>query len=166
MAKSSKSKLSPAAARVVASLERFLAANWERQPRDVAALRRHKRPPMGNLPCVIYANFDTFWLGEMTQVMHAQARARAMPVKQLNAMAAAIIARHAARLGKWGFADTVRELGAVQAFFAGPGARSHAEFAAVAEALLVALDRINTWIDAAIPWSRLDRALKLCPVPA
>jgi hypothetical protein len=102
----------------------------------------------------------------MTQVMRAEAKARRMPVKQLNAMAAAIVARHAARLGKWGFPDTLKELGAVQAFFAGPGAISHAEFVAVAEALLVAIDRVNAWIDAAIPWSRLDARLKLCPPPA
>jgi tellurite resistance-related uncharacterized protein len=146
-------------------LAAFTRRNWRVEPGDVKALRRFARPPMGTLPCVFYANFDSFWLGENVQVLRNLARAGDMPVAELNRVAAALIARHAARLGKWKMANTVKLMKEIVAYFEAGGARSHEEFVTVAEAIMVAIDRVNTWIDGALPWSQLDRRLKLNPPP-
>ncbi|MSO74653.1 MAG: hypothetical protein EXQ99_05835 [Alphaproteobacteria bacterium] len=150
---------------MIARLEAFTKKNWKAEPADIKALRRFKRPPMGNLPCVIYANFDTFWLGENIQVLRDLAHQGDMPVAELNRAAAALVTRHAARLGKWKMANTVKLMNEIVAYFANGGARSHREFITVAHAIMIALDRINTWIDGLIPWAALDRKLKLTPAP-
>lgn len=150
---------------MIARLDAFTRRNWTAEPADIKALRRFKRPPMGNLPCVFYANFDTFWLGENIQVLRQLALEGEMPVAELNRAAAALVARHAARLGKWRMANTVRLMKRIVGYFEGGGARSHKEFVAVAEAIMIAIDRINTWIDFMLPWAELDRRLKLNPAP-
>ncbi len=150
---------------MIAQLEKFTARNWRAEPADIKALRRFKRPPMGNLPCVLYANFDTFWLGENIQVLRDLARAGDMTVAVLNRTAAALVTRHAARLGKWKMVDTVKLLNQIVRYFESGGATSHQAFVKVAHAIMIALDRINTWIDALIPWAALDRKLKLNPAP-
>jgi hypothetical protein len=148
---------------MIARLDGFTRRNWKNEPGDIKALRRFKKPPMGNLPCVIYANFDTFWLGENIQVLRLLALEGKAPVAELNRVAAALVTRHMIRLGKWKMANTVRLMKEIVGYFEGGGARSHQEFVAVAGAIMLAIDRINTWIDAAIPWSRLDKRLKLAP---
>lgn len=152
-------------AQMIKRLDAFTRRNWRVEPGDVKALRRFKRPPMGNMPCVFYANFDTFWLGENIQVLRQLALQGEMPVAELNRVAGALVARHMARLSKWKMANTVKLMKEVAAYFDARGAKSHTEFVAVAEAIMVAFDRINTWIDGALPWSQLDRRLKLNPAP-
>ena len=150
---------------MLARLDGFTRRNWRKEPADVTALRRFKRPPMGNLPCVIYANFDTFWLGENIQVLRLLALEGTMPVAELNRVAGALIARHAARLGKWKMTNTVKLMSELVGYFEGGGATSHKEFVALAEAVMLAIDRINTWIDGMLPWSQLDRRVKLNLAP-
>jgi len=53
----------------------------------------------------------------------------------------------------------------LEAYFAANGPRSHAQIVAVAESTMLAMDRVNTWIDAMIPWSDLDAKLKLNRAP-
>ena len=48
------------AAMLVEDLREFTVDRWIGEPPDVAALRRFTLPPMGNLPCVLYCNFDLF----------------------------------------------------------------------------------------------------------
>ncbi len=156
---------STSTARALRTVDRFFRASWREPPKDVVALRTVARRPMGTVPCVLYANFNTFWLGEHLQVMRQLARERQVPVAQLNRLAAAALVRHADRLSKWRLARTVRMLRTLATYFETEGARTHAEFVAVAEALMLAVDRINAWIDAAIPWSALDEKVTLCPPP-
>ncbi|MFQ5784919.1 MAG: hypothetical protein ACE5H8_08850 [Alphaproteobacteria bacterium] len=153
----------PTTEEMLGDLERFFAGAWRREPADVARLRRHALPPMGNMPCMLYANFNTFWLGENVQVLRQLALDKALPSRALNRMAAALLARHAARLAKWKLHATVRLLHRLVAYFEGEGAKTHREFVAVAEALMMAGDRINAWIDAAIPWSQLDAKVRPFP---
>jgi hypothetical protein len=88
-----------------------------------------------------------------------------MPLAELNRVAGALIARHAARLGKWKMTNTVKLMGELVDYFESGGAQSHKEFVALAEAIMLAIDRINTWIDGMLPWSQLDRRVKLNPAP-
>ena len=130
---------------MIARLEGFTKRNWKNEPGDIKALRGFKKPPMGNLPCVIYANFDTFWLGENIQVLRLLALEGKTPVAELNRVAAALVTRHMIRLGKWKMANTVRLMKEIVGYFEAGGARSYAEFVAVAEAIMLAIDLGMNW---------------------
>src|SRR5205814_6894017 len=59
-----------------ALLDRLAAATgaaWPAEPSEITRLRTYGRPPMGTMPCVLYANFDLFWAGENLQVCRALA---------------------------------------------------------------------------------------------
>lgn len=146
---------------MLARLDGFAKRNWLNEPSDVTRLRKHKLPPMGNFPGVFYANFNTFWLGENIQVVRQLALDGDMDVKALNRMASALLTRHSGRLAKWKLTNTVKLVNELAAYFAANGPRSHAQVVAVAESTMLAMDRVNTWIDAMIPWSDLDAKLKL-----
>ncbi len=149
--------VSPKTKAMLGKLNRSLAASWDKETADIKRLRRHSLPPMGNMPCVLYANFNTFWLGENIQVMRELALARKMPLGQLNTAAAALLRRHQGRLAKWNLTDTVKLVEALARYFESRGPKNNAEFVQVCEATMVAMDRINAWIDAMIPWSQFDK---------
>ena len=146
---------------IIDRLERFGRRNWQSEPGDITRLREHALPPMGNLPPVLYANFNTFWLGENIQVVRQLALDKALPAAALNTMAAALLNRHAGRLAKWKLTNTVKLVRDLAAYFEAGGAKNHDEVVQVCEAAMVAFDRINAWIDAMIPWSHFDKKVKL-----
>ena len=74
-----------------------------------------------------------------------------------------LCARHSGRLSKWYLVDSLELLGDVQRFCEGPGCASHDEFRRLTESLLVAIDRIQAWVDRMIPWHTLDANLELVP---
>ena len=148
-------------AAILDRLQRFARRNWRSEPGDITRLRAHSLPPMGNLPPVLYANFNTFWMGENIQVVRQLALDKALPPAALNRMAAALLDRHAGRLAKWKLTGTVRLVRDLAAYFEAGGARSHGEVVQVCEAAMLAFDRINAWIDAMIPWAHFDRKVKL-----
>ena len=148
-------------AAMVERLERFAKRNWRSEPGDITRLRAHSLPPMGTTPPVLYANFNTFWMGENIQVVRQLALDKALPPAALNTMAAAILNRHAGRLAKWKLTNTVKLVRELAAYFEGGGAGSHGEVVQVCEAAMVAFDRINAWIDAMIPWAHFDKKVKL-----
>jgi hypothetical protein len=118
---------------------------------------------MGQLPGIFYACFNLFWLGEETQTLRDKAKAGAIPVAVLNELLATLCARHALRLSKWYLVDSLELLGDVERFLAGPGCASHDEFRRLTESLLLAIDRIQAWVDRMIPWHTLDAKLELVP---
>ncbi|MCL6445726.1 MAG: DUF3830 family protein [Alicyclobacillus sp.] len=136
---------------------------WHQEPDDIRRLRQVMRPPMGNLPCVLYANFNTFWAGEGIQVYRQLAVEQSLPLEALNRAVSAILRRHAARLAKWDLRETVDLVSAVADYFGNQGPRSYAEFIEVSESFLLCINRFNSWIDAIIPWSAMDPALALRP---
>ena len=146
---------------IVDRLERFAQRNWRSEPGDITRLRTHSLPPMGNLPPVLYANFNTFWMGENIQVVRQLALDKALPPAALNQMAAALLNRHAGRLAKWKLTNTVKLVRELAAYFEAGGAKNHGEVVQVCEAAMVAFDRINAWIDAMIPWAQFDKKVKL-----
>ena len=104
--------------------------------------------------------------GENIQVMRALALERGVKLSELNKVTAAILRRHAARLAKWNLKKTVALFEELARYFERQGPKNAAEFVEVTEAALVAIDRINAWIDAMIPWSQLDKRLKVNKPPA
>lgn len=150
-------------AEMIARLDAFTELVWRSEPNEVRRLRQLSRPPMGQLPGIFYACFNLFWLGEEVQTLRDKAKAGAYPVAVLNDLLGTLCARHSGRLSKWYLVDSLELLGDVQRFLEGPGCASHDEFRRLTESLLVAIDRIQAWVDRMIPWHTLDANLELVP---
>jgi hypothetical protein len=160
----------PASGSPSALLDRLAAATraaWPSEPADVTRLRSYGRPPMGTMPCVVYANFDLFWAGENLQVCRALAEEGRLTGQQVGLTTAALLRRTASRLGKWGFADTLGLLEAVAADLESPSgsAAQPATLAAAIDGVQLYLDRVQCWLDAIVPWTEMDRSLRLLEPP-
>jgi len=150
-------------AALIERLDRFTELVWRAEPQDVQRLRQLSRPPMGRMPGVVYANFNLFWLGENLQTIRDKARAGTLPIAALNEMLAAACLRSAVRLSKWKLLDVIVLLTDVASFASKVGCADHAELKRLIEHLLLAVDRVQAWVDRMIPWHRMDAALE--PVP-
>lgn len=155
------SELEHSTARVLGELRAFIARCWLHEPADIATLRGVSRPPMGNLPCCFYANFNLFWAGESLQVCRQQVKDSILPVQVVSTLLAGLLERHAARLEKWSMTETVALERMLAHYFKGKGPASSEEFLAVVEHAMIALDRVQSWIDGLLPWSELDARLAL-----
>ncbi len=150
-----------AAAELVEELRAFTAASWLEEPGDVRALRRFSLPPMGNLPCVLYCNFDLFWAGEQLQVCREAALRGDLRLPELTAVSALLLERIAARTSKWGMTETVALLRRAAGVLEQWRPDTTEEFAVVVEHLMIAVDRVQAAVDAIVPWNELDRAVAL-----
>ena len=152
--------------RSVAKLEHELGKIWESEPRDVQALRKFTKPPMGNMPCVMYANFDLFWAIENLQVTRRLALEGRLSAPQTATMVAALLRRTQDRVSKWDFPDATKVLeGVASELESPPGPITKKKLLAVIDGSVLYLDRLQAWVDAMIPWSKMDGALRLLPAP-
>ena len=148
-------------AQVLGELRAYISRCWLHEPADIVQLRSISRPPMGNLPCCFYANFNLFWAGENLQVCRQLVKDGAMPVQAVGRIVAELLERSAARLEKWSMTETVALEHMLAQYFKGKGPNSAEEFLAVVEHALIALDRVQSWIDGLLPWNELDARLAL-----
>jgi hypothetical protein len=155
------SEMEHSTARVLGELRAYIARCWLHEPADIATLRTISRPPMGNLPCCFYANFNLFWAGESLQVCRQQVKDGILPVQVVSTMLAGLLERHAARLEKWSMTETVALERMLAHYFKSKGPASSEEFLAVVEHAMIALNRVQSWIDGLLPWSELDARLAL-----
>jgi hypothetical protein len=116
---------------------------------------------MGNLPCVLYCNFDLFWAGEQLQVVRQAALDGDLRLPELSEVTALLLERTAARCGKWGMPDTVALLRRAASILREWRPDTKQEFAVVVEHLLMAINRIQAAVDAIVPWNELDKAVRL-----
>jgi hypothetical protein len=149
------------AAELVEELRRFTSDKWVGEPLDVTRLRSFSLPPMGNLPCVLYCNFDLFWAGEQLQVCRQAALAGDLRLPELTEVSALLLDRIAARTAKWEMAETVALVRRAADALRDWRPDSAEEFAVVIEHLLMAINRIQAAVDAIVPWNELDRAVRL-----
>ena len=149
------------AAVLVEELREFTAERWVGEPPDVRRLRAFSLPPMGNLPCVLYCNFDLFWAGEQLQVCRQAALNGDLRLPELAEVTGLLLERTAARTAKWEMAETVALLRRAAEILREWRPDTTQEFAVVLEHILMAVNRIQAAVDAIIPWNELDRAVKL-----
>lgn len=148
----------------IAYLKRFLNYEWDREPEDMVRARQHQRPAMGNIPCLLYANFDLFWAGENLEVCRGLAKDGAIPLQHVNKMAGRLLRRTAGRLrllSKWSFTDTPAVIEDVANFLCDEGVSNERDFVKLIEQTILAIGRMANWTDRAIPWSDLDSSLTL-----
>lgn len=143
----------------LAVIERFRQTVWESSPADLGRLKAASRPPMGNLPCMFYACFNLFWLGEELQVCRKLAVNQSIPLGSLKQTISELLLRHAGRLEKWDMQDSCAFLTSLADVFANR-VNSFEEYVSGIERALVAVDRIQSWVDATIPWPQLDAKLR------
>lgn len=132
---------------------------WAKKPEDLKSLEALELPPMGNMPCMLYCSFNLFWLGESFQFLRASAKDGSADLKTLCWTASEECRRHASRLSKWSVPSTEKLVIDLGEYFAGDGAESTEEFTEVITKALVAIDTMQNWIDAEIPWARMDKSL-------
>ena len=148
-------------AQLVEELREFTAERWVGEPPDVQQLRTFSLPPMGNLPCVLYCNFDLFWAGEQLQVCRQAALNGDLRLPELAEVTALLLERTAARTAKWEMPETVALLRRAAEILCEWRPDTTQEFAVVLEHLLMAVNRVQAAVDAIIPWNELDRAVTL-----
>ncbi len=146
---------------LVEELRRFTAERWIGEPPDVERLRTFSLPPMGNLPCVLYCNFDLFWAGEQLQVCRQAALEGDLRLPELTEVSALLLERIAARTAKWEMEETVALIRKAASVLREWRPDSAQEFAVVIEHLMMAIDRVQAAVDAIVPWNELDRAVRL-----
>jgi hypothetical protein len=149
------------ATELVEELRRFTAERWVGEPPDVTRLRTFSLPPMGNLPCVLYCNFDLFWAGEQLQVCRQAALEGDLRLPELTEVSALLLERIAARAAKWEMTETVALIRRAAEVLREWRPDTAQEFAVVIEHLLMAIDRVQAAVDAIVPWNELDRAVSL-----
>jgi hypothetical protein len=151
------------AAALVEDLRTFTSDRWLGEPADVTRLRGFSLPPMGNLPCVLYCNFDLFWAGEQLQVCRQAALDGDLRLPELSEVTAMLLERTAARTAKWEMHETVVLLRKAAGILADWRPDTTQEFVTVLEHLIMAVDRVQAAVDAIIPWNDLDGAVRLRP---
>ncbi len=143
-----------------------LADIWSSEPGDVSALRSFERPPMGNMPCVLYANFDLFWIVENLLVFRDLAADGKLSPVQLARITSAMIRRTRSRLAHWGFPEACDLLGRVSDDLDQSPRPTRRGLIAVIDSLVLYTNRLQSWVDAAVPWGDMDRALQRSPARA
>ena len=151
------------ASELVEELRRFTAERWVGEPPDVQRLRSFSLPPMGNLPCVLYCNFDLFWAGEQLQVCRQAALEGDLRLPELTEVSALLLDRIAARTAKWEMTETVALMRRAAEVLRDWRPDTAQELAVVLEQLMMALDRIQAAVDEIIPWNELDAGVRLRP---
>jgi len=130
---------------------------WENEPDDVSSMRTHKRPPMGNFPCVIYSNFDLFWGTENLHV--ASDLAKDLELNAAKKVSLSYLKRTKERLGKWGYSNATSLIEEVSDNI--KILESSDELITLLDSMNVYLNRLGSWVDAMIPWNNMDNSLKL-----
>jgi len=131
---------------------------WLSTPEDLLRLQQTHRPPSGTMPCILYACFNLFWLGEELQILRRLVYQQNDQDKVLNSnrqMVEALLRHHAMRLEKWGMTDTSVFLRQFADFVADRALEIKPLLSAL-EMSWIALNRMQSHIDAKIPWNTLD----------
>ena len=129
---------------------------WAEEPADVSALRTFDRPPMGNMPCVLYANFDLFWIVENLLVFRGLASDETLSPKQLARTMAAMTRRTQSRLAHWGFPEACALLERVSDHLDRSPRPTRRSLIALIDSLVLYTDRLQAWVDAMAPWGDMD----------
>jgi hypothetical protein len=137
-----------------AILPSALAAVWASAPADLEGLGRQHRPPSTDMPKRLYANFDLYWLAGVFYVLRESLESGTLEPGPASALVRRFVELARARLLTWGFADAASVLGAV----AGSGTivPDPRVLSRLLADLIVYLNRLQSWVDATIPWAALD----------
>ena len=137
----------------------FTKAVWGAEPEDLRRLRAASLPPGGRWSGVLFCNLLLLWSGQIIMSFRSLAKGGTVPADALAAVTAAHVRQLADWLAHWQMDDTVRLLRRVGERLEAGDVKSAADLSTLIEELAVALNRVQNWIDAFVPWSTFDAKL-------
>lgn len=127
---------------------------WTRPPAGLAELAAMHRPPSGDLPKRLYANFDVYWGAGCLYQLREMADDPRIDPRALALISAGLARTTLRRLQTWGFSDAATAVeSAVNELSA---ASDRATIRTILAELIVFLNRLHVWIDSSIPWADMD----------
>jgi hypothetical protein len=135
-------------------------AIWNADPKGAARLAKLHRPPSGDMPKRLYANFDAYWLAGVFYQIREGRRTGALDLAAARQSAALFAAMAPQRLRLWGFEE---EAAAIEAAIPEIKAASAETLDAVLKEMITLIDRLNAWIDSTIPWAKLGDVAPVRP---
>ncbi len=151
-------------AKVNDDVRAFAKTVWRAEPADVKCLRATSLPPGGKWSGVLFCNLLLLWSGQIIMSFRSLAKSGNVPVAALAAVTATHLRQLADWLAHWQMNDTVAFLRGVADRIDAGDVKNAADFAVLIEEVAVALNRVQNWIDAFVPWSTFDA--KLPPLAA
>ncbi len=129
-------------------------AIWTRPPAGLAELAAMHRPPSGDLPKRIYANFDVYWGAGCLYQLREMADDPQLDPHALAMISAGLARTSIRRLQTWGFSDAATTVESAVDELSAESDR--AAIKALLAELIVFLNRLHVWIDSSIPWADMD----------
>ncbi|MHB8731500.1 MAG: hypothetical protein ACYDAB_06885 [bacterium] len=147
------------AATVAAEIRDAVTAGWGEPPEDLEGLAAAHRPPSRDMVKRLYANFDLYWTAGFLYFACRDVRAGREDWTRARRLLAGMAATCAGRLDLWNCAAAAAVLR--KAASAIEDAQTTAEGLDVVDAVVLYLNRLQSWVDASIPWSALDAVAPL-----
>jgi hypothetical protein len=146
----------------VDTLRRATEEIWTSPPEGLQALATMHRPPSGDLPKRLYANFDAYWLAGMLYHLREMSGDETLEGATLNQIAGRMAEVAARRLATWGLNHAARTVENTAGEL--KTAENASDLRNILSELVVFIDRIHVWIDSTIPWAAMDE-LNPGPIP-
>ena len=140
---------------VLSALETGLKTIWMDTPADLQGLKQIHRPPSGDMPHRVYANFDVYWIAGIYYFFYRKLQEPKANQKVLADLLSDFSKESAGRVAKWGLADASAVISLAATAFEEAGLPSE-DLTKLTESLIVYLNRLQAWIDWTIPWAAMD----------
>jgi hypothetical protein len=137
----------------------FVQAIWAREPEDIRRLKATNLPPGGRWSGVFFCNLIMLWSAQVLGLQRALVLEGSLPVETACSLITAELTQLADWLAHWHMDDTCALLRRVSDELATQPPRSPRNLAETIEQLLIAINRMQNWTDAFVPWAQLDRLL-------
>ncbi|MBN9306721.1 MAG: hypothetical protein BGO82_13940 [Devosia sp. 67-54] len=145
------------------TVEKLTAATraiWHADPKGAARLAGLHRPPSGDMPKRLYANFDAYWFAGILYQLREGRRTGELTLEGARDSAALFARYGAARLKLWGFDEESALIDAAAGEIKAAGEKQLDD---LLQAIIVLVDTLNAWIDATIPWAALGDVAPVKP---
>lgn len=140
---------------VLSALENGLKKIWMDPPTDLKGLKQVHRPPSGDMPHRVYANFDVYWIAGIYYFFYRKLKDPKANQKVLANLLSDFSKESAGRVAKWGLADASSVISLAATAFQEAGLPLE-NLTKLTESLIVYLNRLQAWIDWTIPWAAMD----------
>ena len=139
----------------ISALETGLKRIWIDPPVDLEGLKQVYRPPSGDMPHRLYANFDMYWIAGIYYFFCRKLKEPEADQKVLAKLLSDFSKESVGRVAKWGLADASSLISLAASAF-GEAALSSEDLVKLVESLILYLNRLQAWIDWTIPWAVMD----------
>lgn len=147
------------AAEVAAEIRGAVTTGWGTPPADLDGVAAAHRPPSRDMVKRLYANFDLYWTAGFLYFACRDVREGREDWTRARRLLAGMAATCAGRMELWKCTAAAAVLR--NAASAIEDAETAAEGLDVVDAAVLYLNRLQSWVDASIPWSALDTVAPL-----